>query len=153
MVSSMARVRDKRVRGDGSLGERVRRRRKSLSLTAKDLAESAGVSPSYISQLEHGKQDRPSLEVLGALAAALGISTSELLGEALTVIPPPDTPPALASLAEELGLDATTTSMLASINLAGNRPATREGWLLIWLAIKHTCAGSAAASLANTAGA
>lgn len=147
----MARITDKRGRGDGALGERVRRRRKSLSLTAKDLAASAEVSASYISQLEHGKQDRPSLEVLGALAAALGMPTSELLGEPLAFIAPSETPPALALLADELSLDAATTAMLANIHVGGSHPATREGWLLIWLAIRYACAGSAAAPLAQAA--
>ena len=139
MLNDMARTRDKRSRGDGSLGERVRRRRKQLGLTAKELAETSGVSPSYISQLEHGRQDRPSLEVLGAIAATLGVNTSELLGEVLTIVPDVETPPTLAALAEELGLDSATTAMLAGIHIDGHRPTTREGWLLILLAIRHAC--------------
>lgn len=135
----MARTSEKRSRGDGSLGERVRRRRKQLGLTAKELAQTSGVSPSYISQLERGRQDRPSLEVLGAIAVALGVSTSELLGEVLTVVPNVEAPPALAALAEELALDAATTAMLAGIHVDGHRPTTREGWLLILLAIRHAC--------------
>src|ERR1700732_1327333 len=101
----MARTSEKRSRGDGSLGERVRRRRKQLGLTAKELAQTSGVSPSYISHLERGRQDRPSLEVLGAIAVALGVSTSELLGEVLTVVPSVEAPPALAALAEELAAE------------------------------------------------
>lgn len=147
----MARMNDKRARGDGALGERVRRRRKALGLTAKDLAHAAQVSPSYISQLEHGKQDRPSLDVLGALAGALGMPTSELLGEPLAVVSTPEIPPALAALAEELELDATTTEMLAGINLAGSRPATRDGWLLVLLAIRHACVGDRMATLLSAA--
>lgn len=135
----MARDIDKKGRGDGELGTRLRRRRKALGLAAKEVARVAGVSPSYVSQLEHGKQDRPSLDVLSALATALGVPTSELLGEPLTVIVAAETPPALASLAEDLHLDATTTALLAGIHIDGRRPATRDGWLLILLAIRQAC--------------
>src|SRR5215469_11350771 len=120
----MARDGDKTGRGDGELGARLRRRRKALGLAAKDLARAAGVSPSYVSQLEHGKQDRPSLE---------------LLGEPLTVVVAATTPPTLAALAEEMHLDAATTAMLAGIHIDGRRPATRDGWLLVLLAIRHAC--------------
>lgn len=147
----MARNGEKRVCGDGELGLRIRRRRKALGLAAKELARAAGVSPSYVSQLEHGKQDRPSLEVLNALAAALGLPTSELLGEPLAIAVALDTPPALASLAEELGLDAATITMLTGVNLDGRRPATREGWLLILLAIRHACAQAVDTALPVTA--
>ena len=135
----MARDGEKNGRGDGELGVRLRRRRKALGLAAKELARAAGVSPSYVSQLEHGKQDRPSLDVLSALATALGVPTSELLGEPLAVVVAAETPPALASLAEDLHLDAATTAMLAGIHIDGRRPVTRDGWLLILLAIRQAC--------------
>ncbi len=115
-----------------------------MGLTAKELARIAEVSASYVSQLEHGKQDHPSLEVLGALAAALGAPMSELLGDEATPTSNAGVPvsPVLAALAEELGLDAETTRMLSGIHLAGHRPATRESWLLVYLAIQHACLGS-----------
>ncbi len=138
----MARNDDKRAHGDGELGARLRRRRKALGLTAKELARVANVSPSYVSQLEHGKQDQPSLEVLGALATALGMPTADLLGESVSVGLPPQVPQVLAALAEELELDATTTTMLAGINIDGYQPTTRDGWLLMLLAIRHACAGA-----------
>jgi len=143
----MARSNDKKARGDGELGERIRRRRKAIGLTAKGLAQVAGVSPSYVSQLEHGKQDQPSLEVLAALAAALGMPTSELLGEPATAETPAVTSPALALLAAELDLDVATTAMLAAINIDGYQPTSRDGWLLVLLAIRHACAEGARAPI------
>ncbi len=144
----MARSNEKKARGDGELGERIRRRRKAIGLTAKDLARVADVSPSYVSQLEHGKQDQPSLEVLGALAAALGMPTSELLGEPSSVETPVAAPGStLALLAVELGLDAATTAMLAGINIDGYQPTSRDGWLLVWLAIRHACTGDTRLSI------
>ncbi len=115
-----------------------------MGLTAKELARIAEVSASYVSQLEHGKQDHPSLEVLGALATALGAPMSELLGDEAAPEANAGVPvsPVLAALAEELVLDAETTRMLSGIHLAGQRPATRESWLLVYLAIRHACIGS-----------
>lgn len=141
MARTNARGDEKKARGDGELGERIKRRRKAIGLTAKDLARVADVSPSYVSQLEHGKQDQPSLEVLGALAGALGMATSELLGEPVAAEATMVTPQALALLAAELGLDAATTVMLAEINIGGYQPTTRDGWLLVLLAIRYACAG------------
>jgi len=143
----MARGNDKKTRGDGELGERIRRRRKAIGLTAKDLARVADVSPSYVSQLEHGKQDQPSLEVLAALASALGMPASELLGEPVVAETPVATSPALALLAAEFNLDAATMAMLAAINIDGYQPTSRDGWLLVLLAIRHACAEGARASI------
>ena len=145
----MARANEKRAHGDGELGARLRRHRKALGITAKELARVADVSASYVSQLEHGKQDRPSLEVLSGLASALGMPMADLLGEPVAIAAAAQTPPALAALAEELGLETQTTAMLASINVAGYQPATRDGWLLILLAIRHACAESAGAVQAD----
>ncbi len=108
-------------------------------MAAKDLARLAGVSPSYISQLEHGRQEHPSLEVLNALASGLGVTLSELLGNASPAEGVRYAPPALMALATELKLDGDVVAMLSGINLAGRRPATREGWLLVLLAIQHAC--------------
>jgi transcriptional regulator with XRE-family HTH domain len=123
---------------DTLLGERLRRRRKILGLTAKRLARAAGVSPSYISQIERGKQTGPSLDVLGALAAALEVSLDTLLG-----MPAEEQPGAipleLAALSVDLGLSAQTTAMLSTLHHGPHHPATREGWLLIWLAIQAAC--------------
>jgi transcriptional regulator with XRE-family HTH domain len=125
-------------RHDDHLGERLRQRRKELGLTATMVARAAGVSPSYLSQREHGKQGRPSLDALTDLAAALDVPLDVLLGtreegEAAAV------EPTLAALSAELGLDAQITAMLGGLHLGPCRPTTREGWLLIWLAIRAAC--------------
>lgn len=126
---------------DGHLGERLRQRRKELGLTAKSVAHAAGVSPAYLSQLEHGKQDRPSLEVLGDLASALGLPLMALRrpdDDDTSVV----VPPALAAVSAELGLSAETTTMLSGLHIGPHRPTTREGWLLIWLALQAACTES-----------
>ncbi len=134
-----------RRRHDDRLGERLRQRRKELGLTAKIVARAAGVSPSYLSQLEHGKQGRPSLDVLADLAAALEVPLDVLLGTREEGAAAP-MEPALAALSAELGLDTQTTAMLGELHLGPRRPTTREGWLLIWLAIRAACADGAEAT-------
>ena len=54
----------------------LRRRKK---LTQKQLAEKAGLSQSYINELERGKKKNPSVVVLDKLANVLEVSVMELL--------------------------------------------------------------------------
>jgi transcriptional regulator with XRE-family HTH domain len=51
-----------------------------LDITQAALASQARISPQYISDLERGKTDNPSLRDLEALAAALGIPAAYLAG-------------------------------------------------------------------------
>ena len=63
------------------LADRLLLSRRDVDITQEDLAEQAGnVSAAYISSLERGKVTNPSVEVIAALAAALGVSPSYLLG-------------------------------------------------------------------------
>ena len=61
-----------------SLGENIKRLRKEKGITAKKLAEQAGLSVGYLSDIERDKQD-PSLRKLRDIAEALGTTTSFLL--------------------------------------------------------------------------
>ncbi|AVI31065.1 helix-turn-helix domain-containing protein (plasmid) [Bacillus velezensis] len=54
-------------------------RRKTLGLTAKEVANDAGLSKSYISQLESGKRTQPSPAILNKLAKTLSIPNEEKL--------------------------------------------------------------------------
>jgi transcriptional regulator with XRE-family HTH domain len=54
--------------------------REAKGMTQRDLAETAGVTPGYIAQLEMGARKNPSLEVLRRLAKALGVPVTEMLG-------------------------------------------------------------------------
>ena len=60
--------------------KRIRELRKEKELTLRQLAEKAGCTPSYISQVEKGLTV-PSLSMLGKLAAALNINVVNLLSE------------------------------------------------------------------------
>jgi transcriptional regulator with XRE-family HTH domain len=69
-----------------SLGEYLREQRESSRLSLRQLAEQAGVSNPYLSQIERGLR-RPSAEVLQQLAKALRISAEQLYLRAGIVSP------------------------------------------------------------------
>jgi transcriptional regulator with XRE-family HTH domain len=69
-----------------SLGEYLREQRVSARLSLRQLAEQAGVSNPYLSQIERGLR-RPSAEVLQQLAKALRISAEQLYLRAGLVSP------------------------------------------------------------------
>jgi len=58
---------------------RLRTLRRERRMTQEELAKKAKVTRDYISQLETGLRDNPSLPVLRRLAKALGVSAGELL--------------------------------------------------------------------------
>jgi transcriptional regulator with XRE-family HTH domain len=70
------------ARGDfaGPLGAELRRRREEAGVTLRALARELGVSPSLISQIEHGKAN-PSVGTLYAIVTALDISLDQLFLE------------------------------------------------------------------------
>jgi transcriptional regulator with XRE-family HTH domain len=69
-----------------SLGDSLREQRMSSRLSVRQLAEQAGVSNPYLSQIERGLR-RPSAEVLQQLAKALRISAEQLYLRAGIVSP------------------------------------------------------------------
>ena len=60
-----------------SAGRELRRERQSSGRRLVDVAEDAGVSPQYLSEVERGLKD-PSSELLAAMAGALGLSVADL---------------------------------------------------------------------------
>ncbi|KRB77748.1 DNA-binding protein [Nocardioides sp. Root190] len=61
----------------GSLGDYLKEQRVSSRLSLRQLAEQAGVSNPYLSQIERGLR-KPSAEVLQQIAKALRISAEQL---------------------------------------------------------------------------
>jgi transcriptional regulator with XRE-family HTH domain len=65
----------------GDLGEFIRAQRERANLSLRRLAENAGISNPYLSQIERGIR-RPSAEILKNLARALEISSNTLYSRA-----------------------------------------------------------------------
>ncbi len=60
-----------------AVGKELREERQSAERTLADVAEQAGVSTQYLSEVERGLKE-PSSEVLGAVAGALGLRLVDL---------------------------------------------------------------------------
>lgn len=72
-----------------SLGDYLKAQRVEARLSLRQLADQAGVSNPYLSQIEHGLR-RPSAEVMQQLAKALRISAEQLYVRAGMVSPESD---------------------------------------------------------------
>ncbi|MFJ2960496.1 helix-turn-helix domain-containing protein [Streptomyces sp. NPDC087270] len=68
------------IGSSGPIGERLREIRKRRGLTQHQLASASGVSLSLVRKLEQGERDDTRVETARALAVALRVPTSRLLG-------------------------------------------------------------------------
>ncbi len=60
-------------------GAAIRERRKSLAIRQADLAEHAGITAAYLSQIESGLRTQPSPDVVLRLASGLGVRLDEII--------------------------------------------------------------------------
>jgi transcriptional regulator with XRE-family HTH domain len=128
-------------------GDRIRYVREKKKKTQDQLAEAAGLSKGFLSDVENNKRDIGSQALL-RIANALGASVDYLLqGEskefvterAAVVIPP-----ALSQAAEELGLTYTDTlellnahnSVIARRSIRSQKEFTIEDWKNLHKALK-----------------
>lgn len=65
---------------DREIGQRIVKLRKRKKLTQEDLAGSAEIDRSYLSEIENGHKN-VSVQTLKKIAEALGVKMSVLLGE------------------------------------------------------------------------
>lgn len=122
-----------------AVGSRVRRYRTERGLTLTQLAKDSKLSKSFLSEIENGETPRPSGRTLYALAEALGVTMSDLLGRRLLTSPTErKIPSSLGAFAEEHKLPESDVRMLASIRFRGGQPRTKERWAHIYSAIRQT---------------
>lgn len=67
-----------------TLGAKIKELRESMKITQNALANRAGVSPTYIYQLEQGLKS-PTVEYLGYICAGLNITLSDFFASSVTV--------------------------------------------------------------------
>jgi hypothetical protein len=79
-----------------SVGRELREERLASGKRLVDVAEDAGVSPQYLSEVERGLKD-PSSELLAAIAGALGLSVAEIATRVASTTIAPHTPVCLAA--------------------------------------------------------
>lgn len=63
------------------IGQRIKTLRKEKGISLSELANLAGVAKSYISSIERGIQNNPSIQFLEKVGSVLGISVEVLLQE------------------------------------------------------------------------
>jgi DNA-binding XRE family transcriptional regulator len=79
-----------------SVGHELRDERRSSGRRLVDVAQDAGVSPQYLSEVERGLKD-PSSELLAAMAGALGLSVAEIATRVASASIASQTPVCLAA--------------------------------------------------------
>jgi transcriptional regulator with XRE-family HTH domain len=125
--------------GDETIGARIKRYRNDKNISLSQLARDADISKGYLWALENPPegehQQRPSGETLYAIASALGVAMSDLLGRKLIIQPDAEIEPSLTEFAEQEGLSQADVTMLASIQWRGDSPRTVERWKYIYQAI------------------
>ena len=119
-------------------GARIKRLRQERGMRLVDLAEASGTSKGYLSELENGTSQRMSGEKLYAIASALGVNMSDLLGRKLITEPTQAIPESLRAFADEHNLVEADIQMLAGIQFRGGQPRTKERWAHIYSAIRST---------------
>jgi DNA-binding XRE family transcriptional regulator len=79
-----------------SVGRELRDERLASGRRLVDVAQEAGVSPQYLSEVERGLKD-PSSELLAAIAGALGLSVAEIATRVASTTISPRSPVCLAA--------------------------------------------------------
>lgn len=63
------------------VGKKITELRKLKGVSLSKLANDAGISKGYLSNIETGKKENPSVELLDKIAIALGVNVSDLFDQ------------------------------------------------------------------------
>jgi transcriptional regulator with XRE-family HTH domain len=109
-----------------AVGTALRRRRQDQGRTLREVAEAAGVSLTYLSEIERGRKE-PSSEVLEAVCAALDLVLADLLFEVAETLAAAAPVPAIGFLPARPPAPAPTRATVAPVvdllAFAGRRSA------------------------------
>lgn len=122
------------------LGKRIRERRLAKDIKQGSLARKAGVSASYLCELETTEVGCPSAVVLQRIADALDTSVPHLLNlpdRTATVTDGRCLPPSLIRAKMRYRLDDDEVELLNRIQYRGMRPQTEEDWFFLMCAIRR----------------
>ena len=117
-----------------NLSQKIRQLREEKELSLNKLAEIAGSSKAYLSQLENNVSKQPSAEILFKIATALGTTIADLLEKPMRVYSDDfqEVPEGLRKLIDEQGkaldIREEDVKMLMNIRYRGNQPKTPEDW-------------------------
>ena len=125
------------------LAEKLKTLRTERGISVAELAAESQVSKPYIWQIEDGRRNNPSGEILRRLASALGTTVADLMGTPLGISEEDlaQVPPSLRALArkrgKQLNLRKEDIQMLKCIHYRGKRPNKTEDWELLFLFIRR----------------
>jgi len=78
-IDRRSRKRTAQRQNGSSLGEWIKRRREAHGVSQRELADKAGISRSYLCDIERGRGTKPSVESLDHISTALGVDRTEIL--------------------------------------------------------------------------
>lgn len=118
---------------DETFAIKVRQERILQNLSQSELAKRAGISRTYLSQIERGESINLSWQVRKSLADELGIPVeqSSTNTEGLNNLPE-----GLEQFASEKHLPEADIAMLARLEYRGRKPTTPEQWKILYGLIK-----------------
>ena len=130
-----------------SLAERLRSIRESKGLSLEDVASSAGISKTYLWELEKdtAAEKKPSADVLLRVAATLSVTIADLLALATVQMQeaPILLPPSLQEFRDRMKqlntpLSEQDLSDLALMKFRGGQPQTADEWHQLYLTLVRT---------------
>lgn len=143
---SRARVRDfVTSRKRETLGQRIRGLRESRRMSLGDLATASGVSKGYLSLIERGLKGDPGSKRLQMIAQALGVTTSEILGEQkndghrLADLPPGLSAFVESRIARSAPLTEEEIDLLRRVSARTRVPIPIDDWAYLYETIRRIC--------------
>lgn len=130
-----------------SLSERIRERRQKAGLTLDQLAKKAGISKTYLWELESDEagDKKPSADVLLKIAKALSATLADLMGLPSVRVASEtiDLSPSLLEFKERMEkIDQKLTNEelkeLASMRFRGGQPKTADDWHALYLVFQRS---------------
>ena len=108
-----------------TIGDYIRQQREQAKFSLRQLAQAAGVSNPYLSQIERGLR-RPSAEILQQIAKALRISAETLYVQAGILEAPSGTPDLTRSIMADQTISEEQKQALVRIYLSFRREHDEE---------------------------
>jgi transcriptional regulator with XRE-family HTH domain len=130
-----------------SLAKKIREERKKAGLTLDELAEKAGLSKTYLWELEQDEDGvkRPSADVVLKIANALSLTIADLMGLPTVKVQKETVslPKSLIEFRDQqqfMGNKLSDKDLreLAGMSFRGGQPRTAEDWFAVYLAFSRS---------------
>jgi len=125
-----------------SVGKKVRALRIEKNISLPELAESAGVSKGFLSQLENDEQSNPSLDTLNKVAKVLDVTLAALLEKGSVKskrVIPEEIDPALKEFIQErhASKQPVDQDILQALYAVQHRKQSKTDWAWLYESIKR----------------